>query len=40
MKNPRPGRSSASWHSLLMAPARKVVVRPLEDYVRMVHALR
>ena len=30
------GLSGASRHSLLMAPARAVIVRPLEDYVRMV----
>jgi transposase len=34
------GLSSASRHSLLMTPDREHIVRPLDDYVRMVEALR
>ena len=34
------GLSSASRHSLLMTPHREQIVRPLDDYVRMVEALR
>lgn len=34
------GLSSASRHALLMTPEREQVVRPLDDYVRMVEALR
>lgn len=34
------GLSSASRHSLLMTPERERIVRPLDDYVRMVEALR
>ena len=33
------GLSSASRHALLTSPARERLVRPLEDYVRMVEAL-
>ena len=34
------GLSSASRQALLLAPAREQIVRPLDDYVRMVEALR
>ncbi|WP_425154680.1 Mu transposase domain-containing protein [Candidatus Palauibacter sp.] len=34
------GLSNASRHSLLRTPDREVIVRPLEDYVRLVKALR
>ena len=34
------GLSSASQHALLRTPGREHVVRPLDDYVRMVEALR
>ena len=34
------GLSSASRQALLLAPTRAQVVRPLDDYIRMVEALR
>jgi Mu transposase, C-terminal domain len=34
------GLSSSSQHALLLTPAREKVVRPLDDYVQMVEALR
>lgn len=34
------GLSSSSRHALLLVPDREQVVRPLDDYVRMVEALR
>ncbi|MCH8813278.1 MAG: hypothetical protein IID07_15745 [Gemmatimonadetes bacterium] len=34
------GLSSAARSALLLTPTREQIVRPLDDYVRMVEALR